>query len=107
MNNLTISSRMAELAFKKVTSNLSEEEAIELRSIIESSPEKKELYDELMNPEIMAEQIVLMSEFDVNASWQKVKERYPFLDRKPILRDYLIAAIVILAVCVIVYLYVK
>jgi hypothetical protein len=31
-----------------------------------------------VNPEIMAEQVVLMSEFDVNASWQKVKERYPF-----------------------------
>jgi hypothetical protein len=53
----------------------------------------------------MAEQVVLMSTFDVKASWEKVKRQYPFPDRKRGLRSYLIIAAIILAVCSIVYIY--
>jgi hypothetical protein len=98
--------RMAELVFKEITGDLSEHEAVELKAIIESSPNKKALYNELTDPDIMAEQVVLMSTFDVKASWENVKRQYPFPHRKRELRNYLISAAIILAVCSIVFIYI-
>lgn len=66
---------MAELVHKKVTGNLSEEEAVELNKIIDSSPEKRKLYDELIDPDMYAKDLVDMLEFDINASWKNVKQR--------------------------------
>jgi hypothetical protein len=107
MNNLNISSRMAELAFKTITNSLSIEEAIELQNILESSPGKKELYDELIDPDIFAETVVLMCEFDVNASWEKVKAQFPFPAKKRRWGDFLKAAIIILEVCGLIYIFIE
>jgi hypothetical protein len=88
--------RLAELAYKKITGGLTETEAIELTIIIESSPDKKKFFEELMDPDAMAEQIVLMNEFDVDASWKKVKEQYPFPQKRRGWWQYAVAASAIL-----------
>ena len=46
MTQPPINIRLAELAFKKVTGNLTDEESIELEHIIEISPDKRALFEE-------------------------------------------------------------
>jgi transmembrane sensor len=98
MTTPPINDRLAVLAFKKVTGNLSEEEADELNRIIESSADKKKLYEELMDPDIVAKEVVLMSEFDVETSWEKVKDRHPFPPKKWGWVQYTLAAASVLFV---------
>jgi transmembrane sensor len=100
MTKPPINNRMAVLAFKKVSGNLTDEELIELDSIIESSPDKRELFEELMNPDKNADDMVSMSEGNVGASWEKVKSRVSFAPKKRRWPWFgLAAASVILVVC--------
>ncbi|HEX6430093.1 MAG TPA: FecR family protein [Niastella sp.] len=80
--NIPIYDRLAELAFKKAFGQLTEEEARELNDIIESSPRKKALFDELMDHEKTAEGVMIMDEFDVEASWEKISKPVPPLRKK-------------------------
>lgn len=77
MNIPFIHDRMAELVYKEMTNSLSTEEAIELKNIINSSPAKRKLYDELMDPEIMKREVKILLEVDVEESWKKFKADYP------------------------------
>lgn len=69
--------RMAELAFKKVSGQITDPEEKELTDIIESSPDNKKLFDEMMDRGYVARQLLIMDECDVDASWEKVKKASP------------------------------
>jgi transmembrane sensor len=98
--------RLAELAYQKITGGLTDVEATELANIIESCPDKKKFFEELMDPDTMAEVITLMSESEVKASWERVKEKYPFPPKRRRRGIYVIAAAVIALTigCVSIYL---
>jgi transmembrane sensor len=87
--------RLAELAFKKECGQLSEEEERELTDIIESSPRKKELFDEMMDPEKTMEDLMIMDEYDVEASWEKINQPVPPLRKKWGWIQYMVAASVV------------
>ena len=74
--------RLAELAFKKGRGQLSEEEARELNDIIESSSHKKELFEEMMDPEKTVEDLMIMEEYDVEASWEIINQPLSPLRKK-------------------------
>jgi transmembrane sensor len=74
--------RLAELAFKKGRGQLSEEEARELNDILESSSHKKELFEEMMDPEKTVEDLMIMEEYDVEASWEIINQPVPPLRKK-------------------------
>jgi transmembrane sensor len=96
MTTPLINDRLAELAFKKVTGNLSEQEDRELTGIIESSPDKKKLFEELMDPDITAKEVVLMSELEGETSGESVKDSWNW-------KHYAIAASFLIVVGVAVY----
>jgi hypothetical protein len=93
-----INHRMAELAFKKRTGQLTAEEAVELTGIIESSPRKKALFDELMDSRKIGEQLMIISEFDAKASWKKVNQmlNLPLPPKRVAWMKYVAAAAVVL-----------
>lgn len=76
MNTPFFCDRMAELVFKDITHNLSLSQALELNAIIESSPAKKKLYEELIDPENMKRELQILLEFDTEASWQEIKHHF-------------------------------
>lgn len=105
MTQPPINLRLAELAFKKVTGNLTDEESIELEHILEISPDKRALFEELMNPDRNAEDLVSMSGSNVEASWDKVKASVPFTPKKRGSGYFIAAASVILVIgSIVVYL---
>jgi transmembrane sensor len=106
MTKPPINNRMAVLAFKKVSGSLTDEELVELNSIIESSPDKRELFEELMDPDRNAEDLISMSESNLEASWEKVKARVPFAPKKRRWPRFLLAAASVILVIgfIVVYL---
>jgi hypothetical protein len=67
---------MAELVYKEVNGMINVEEREELNAIIERSESKKELYKELTDSKRTADALLLMLEFNVDASWEKVKNMW-------------------------------
>lgn len=97
--------RMAELAFKKVTGQLTADEERELNEIINSSPDKKELFDELIDPKKIAEDLRIMEEFDIGASWKKVQDYSPPRKKWGWPQFMWAAAAALVVICVSVYYY--
>jgi hypothetical protein len=78
-----IYSRFAKLAFKKKFGTIKPNEAAELQRIIQSSPGKKELFDELMDDKKTAEKMKVFDSFDRAASWEKVRAEMSLPAPKP------------------------
>jgi ferric-dicitrate binding protein FerR (iron transport regulator) len=96
--NIPIYDRLAELAFKKISGRLSEEEEQELKDIFEKSPDQKELFHKLTNPAHVAAQLRIMDELDVDASWEKfIEETRPHPKRWG-WKQYLVAASIVLII---------
>jgi transmembrane sensor len=71
MNTPAIYDRLAELAFRKIKDELTQQDEQELADIFEKSPEKKALFEQLIDPAYMAAQLRIVDEFDVDAAWQE------------------------------------
>jgi transmembrane sensor len=103
--NIPIYDRLAELAFKKISGRLSEEEEHELNGIFEKWPDKKELFDEMTNPAYAGEQLMIINELDVDASWEKLNQDAPPHRKRWGGKQYLMAAAsVVLVACLITFL---
>lgn len=93
----TIHSRMAELVFKHLTDDLSEEEKIELNRLL-ADPGNRKLFEELNDSDRTALEIMRMSQAHHKGSWKKIESAYDFNGYKVHLRRYLAAAAIILPV---------
>lgn len=93
----TIHSRMAELVFKHLTDDLSEEEKIELNQIL-ADPGNRKLFEELNDPDRTAAEVRRMSLVHHKDSWKKIESAYDFNENKVHLKRYLAAAAIIIPV---------
>lgn len=69
-----------DLIMKYQNNELTSEEQLELSKWIEASPENKQLFDNLNNPEYLKERLMVLSKVDKEAQWNNVKEKIKFLD---------------------------
>lgn len=99
--------RLAKLAFKNRFGQLTTEEVVELEAIFQSSPGKKELFDELMNDKKTVEKLMLWDSFGEDASWAIVSAELDLPSSPKKLRwiRYVAAAVILLAVGVGFYFY--
>ena len=96
--------RLSDLVIGHMGGSLSESEKIELNLIL-LDPQKKKLFDELMDPERTREALKIMSEGDVEGSWRVIQESYfrP-RERKRRRKRILIALVIIVGSIIIYYL---
>lgn len=71
MNTPVINDRLAELAFKQIKDELTPVDEQELADLFEKFPEKKMLYEELIDPRVMVERLRLVDELDIDAEWKE------------------------------------
>lgn len=93
----TIKNRIAELAFRYLTNDLSEKDNIELNQLLQE-PANKKLFEELTDHRRIEAAVKRMQRSDVHmhASWQKIKAAYHFHNKSIAWKRYLQAAAVML-----------
>lgn len=74
MSTSAIDERLAEFAFKKIKNQLTHEDEQELADIFEKSPEKKALFEELIDPAYLGGELKLIDELDVDAVWKEYEQ---------------------------------
>ncbi|AEV99405.1 hypothetical protein A4D02_26575 [Niastella koreensis] len=93
----TTNNRLAELAFKRLTHDLSETESFELNRILQE-PGKQKLFEEMMDPPRMEAEVKKLEEADrhMPASWQQIKAAYHFNNKSIGWKRYARVAAVVL-----------
>lgn len=93
----TTKNRIAELAFKHLTDDLSENDKLELNQLLQD-PANYKLFQELIDRRRIEAEVKRMQHADVHmhASWQKIEAAYPFHNKSLAWKRYLAAAAVLL-----------
>lgn len=89
--------RIAELALKHLTNDISEKESLELHEM-RQDPANNKLFEELTDRSRLKEEVERMQNCDVymHESWEKIASTYPFPTKKNPLKKYLAAAVILL-----------
>ncbi|MFL5747468.1 MAG: FecR family protein [Niastella sp.] len=93
----TTKNRLAELAFRHLTNDLSEKDNLELNQLIQD-PANHKLFEDLTDRRRIEAAVKRMQQADVHmhASWQQIKAAYHFHNKSVAWKKYLAAAAVIL-----------
>jgi len=100
--------RVAELAFKHLTGDISEEEIIELNDLRLQSGLDSATFNELLDPQRLAADLILIHKFEKNTSWEKIETAHPFpTEERSAWRYVKWAAVIIPLLCGLAWLWLK
>lgn len=72
----TFMTRLGELTYKHLTDDLSHAEQLELDTRLSNSPEEKELFDTISNPQWIKEQLRYLYKIDHAKAWKNILKRF-------------------------------
>lgn len=109
MDNLNASFKIAEMIFREVRNEISEEEKTALHNWLGEDPANKELYQKIINQKFLGEKLKTYNKYNSQLAWHKVSRqiRKPSVNKIIKLRKFLSYAAVVLPALIAGYLIIQ